>query len=463
MDSSFRQKAAKLRMTVTNIFKNITMKKLRQLFLLLFLLPFFTSAQISSSTIQSMIDSVSLSNLTAHIETLQAAGGHWSRVNFTPGNDSAVAYIKRSFDAMPCLDSVALDTFFISSATPPLNVQPLANVVATITGKKDPTKMYVIGAHLDCSASRMGSSVWSTQWKTLHAPGADDNATGVAALLEAARILSDTSFGFHSDYTLKFVAFGAEEQGPAYSDHHFGSRHFAAAVKTSNETLLGEINLDMIGYNDSYLYQSIIANETSVSLWRSFLAANDTFNIGLGLNHAEYAVDPGASWSDHASFWENGFPAICLIEYAPPWNNGTFYKANPYYHTSSDTFETVNMELVKRITQATVATVSTLSSTVTGVVENNSLQPPAVFSLSQNYPNPFNPTTNIKYQLPITNEVTLKVFDVLGREVATLVNERKSQGMYEVEWNAAKMPSGIYFCRLQAGALSETKKLVLVK
>ena len=449
------------------------MKKILHAALLIFLLPFFTSAQISSSAIQSMIDSVSLSNLTTHIEMLQAAGGNWSRVNFTPGNDSAVAYINRSFDAMPFLDSVALDTFFIPSATPPLDVQPLANVVATINGTKDAGMMYVIGAHLDCSASRMGSSVWNAQWKTLHAPGADDNATGVAALLEAARILSDTSFGFHSDYTLKFVAFGAEEQGPAYSDHHFGSRHFASAVKASNEILLGVINLDMIGYNDSYFYQSIIANEASVSLWRSFLAANDSFNIGLGLNHAEYAVDPGASWSDHASFWENGFPAICLIEYAPPWINGTFYKANPYYHTSSDTFETVNMELVKRITQATVAMTATMNSTITGIsAEKISSQQPTSFVLS-NYPNPFNPSTKIRFEIPASGFVTLKVFDVLGREIATLINERKASGIYEVNFSAgggsapggdgSALASGIYYSRLQTENSVLTKRMVLLK
>jgi hypothetical protein len=448
-------------MTITIIFNHPSMKKFRQSFLLLFVFPFFTSAQ-PSSVIQSMIDSVSLTNLAAHIKTLESAGGNWSRVNFTPGNDSAVAYIKRSFDAMPFLDSVALDTFFIPSATPPLNVQPLANVVATIAGTKDASKMYVIGAHLDCSASRMGSSVWNAQWKTLHAPGADDNATGVAALLEAARILSDTSFGFHSDYTLKFVAFGAEEQGPAYSDHHFGSRHFAAAVKSSNEILLGVINLDMIGYNDSYLYQSIIANGTSVPLWKSFLAANDTFNIGLGLNHAEYAVDPGASWSDHASFWENGFPAICLIEYAPPWVNGTFYKANPYYHTSSDTFETVNMELVKRITQATIAMAAELNSTVTGVAAEKILSQPAGFTLS-NYPNPFNPTTRLRFSIADFGLVTLKVYDVLGREIATLVNERKLPGTYEVNFDGSARASGIYYYRLQTGSSVSTKRMVLLK
>ena len=88
---------------------------------------------------------------------------------------------------------------------------------------------------------------------------------------------------------------------------------------------------------------------------------------------------------------------------------------------------------------------------------------PTMISLVQNYPNPFNPTTTIKYQIPELSFVTLKVYDVLGREVAILVNEKKSVGSYEVEFNATSLPSGVYFYRLQAGSFVETKKMVLMK
>jgi len=85
------------------------------------------------------------------------------------------------------------------------------------------------------------------------------------------------------------------------------------------------------------------------------------------------------------------------------------------------------------------------------------------FKLSQNYPNPFNPTTNISFTLISKSFVSLKVFDMLGHEVATLVNEQKPAGTYTQKWNAASMPSGVYFYRLQAGSLTETKKLILLK
>ncbi len=83
------------------------------------------------------------------------------------------------------------------------------------------------------------------------------------------------------------------------------------------------------------------------------------------------------------------------------------------------------------------------------------------FSLSQNYPNPFNPATSISFGLPSKLFVSLKIFDMLGNEVATIISEELSAGSYTTQWNAANLSSGIYFYRLQAGTFTETKKLVL--
>ncbi|MBS1514569.1 MAG: T9SS type A sorting domain-containing protein [Bacteroidetes bacterium] len=90
---------------------------------------------------------------------------------------------------------------------------------------------------------------------------------------------------------------------------------------------------------------------------------------------------------------------------------------------------------------------------------------PDKFSLSQNYPNPFNPSTVIRYQLLVAGNVSLKVFDLLGKEVATLVNEKQNAGSYDVDFNSTEynLPSGIYFYTLNAGDFKETKKMVLVK
>lgn len=88
---------------------------------------------------------------------------------------------------------------------------------------------------------------------------------------------------------------------------------------------------------------------------------------------------------------------------------------------------------------------------------------PSQYSLEQNYPNPFNPSTTIEFSIPKPSYVTLKVFNVLGNEMATLVNGRIQPGIHSVRWNASGVPSGVYFCRLAAGEFSGARKLILQK
>lgn len=108
--------------------------------------------------------------------------------------------------------------------------------------------------------------------------------------------------------------------------------------------------------------------------------------------------------------------------------------------------------------------------TILSVGVNDPPQQLNEFSLSQNFPNPFNPTTKIRYSIPnVTligverSLVILKVYDVLGIEVANLVNEEKQPGIYEIEFNASQLSSGIYFYKLEAGKYSETRKMMLIK
>ena len=88
---------------------------------------------------------------------------------------------------------------------------------------------------------------------------------------------------------------------------------------------------------------------------------------------------------------------------------------------------------------------------------------PTSFALEQNYPNPFNPTTNIRFSLEATKAISLKIIDVLGREVATLVDQMLAPGTYTVRWNASSFPSGVYFYSIRAGALLETRRMILTK
>jgi Secretion system C-terminal sorting domain len=103
------------------------------------------------------------------------------------------------------------------------------------------------------------------------------------------------------------------------------------------------------------------------------------------------------------------------------------------------------------------------SGITVSVKEVTSAIVPETFSLFQNYPNPFNPVTTISFNLPTKSFVSLKVFDILGRKVATIVSEEISAGVFSRQWNASALSSGVYFYSLQAGSFTETKKLVLLK
>ncbi len=99
---------------------------------------------------------------------------------------------------------------------------------------------------------------------------------------------------------------------------------------------------------------------------------------------------------------------------------------------------------------------------ITGIYSDKNATP-SRFSLSQNYPNPFNPSTVIQFNLSSSGFATLKVYDVLGRKVKTLVNNVEQPGDHSVTFNAERLPSGVYFYRLQAAAYSQTRKLLLLK
>lgn len=181
-----------------------------------------------------------------------------------------------------------------------------------------------------------------------------------------------------------------------------------------------------------------------------YVAVDNNDNIFLNCYGILYSRDTGESW-------KKIFLPTSKILSLNPRQIVTDIRNNIYISSKYDTFGSkagVFMgELIK-----------------TGVISESDFLITQEFTLLQNYPNPFNPSTKIRYSIPTvgrdlisTNKVVLKVYDVLGREVATLVNEEKQPGTYEVKFDGTNLPSGIYFYRLQAGSFLQTKKLMLMK
>ena len=117
---------------------------------------------------------------------------------------------------------------------------------------------------------------------------------------------------------------------------------------------------------------------------------------------------------------------------------------------------------------ASNADYTTIKYSQTTGISNISSEIPEDFLLSQNYPNPFNPSTKIRFSIPSSGNlymrsVQLKIFDILGKEITSLLNQQLQPGSYETDWNASDIPGGVYFYRLVSGNFHETKKMILIK
>jgi photosystem II stability/assembly factor-like uncharacterized protein len=307
------------------------------------------------------------------------------------------------------------------------------NIVATIPGGTRQAIECVLVAHYDSYSDNPFVS----------APGANDNATGTAAVMEAARICS----GYRFASTLKLVAVSGEELGL------LGSQHYVEAARNENRNIKGVVNADMLGcpFSGDTLNFGVESFYNRNRLVDSCIAYNQRYGIGL---HIITGVD-SVGESDHASFARYGYDAVMLSESGE-------YK---YVHTQNDLATALNFGLVRRAAQLIIAAGAELADVIGRAteVERASNSQPKQFVLHQNYPNPFNPTTEIHFSIAKLSIVNLRIFDLLGREVATLVNEQRPVGDYSVKWEAGNLPSGVYFCRLQAGSYSETRKLVLLR
>lgn len=291
-----------------------------------------------NSDIQAMVDAVSPTLLTGHVCKLQdddrqaycnELGGRHSYA--TAKLDEAARYLSSQFSALGL--NVSYDAFLYAG-------WPLTNVVAELPGVGPGSdRVYIVCAHYDSTSDDRNHVV---------APGADDNASGAAAVLEAARVLSQ----YHFAHTLRFVHFSGEEQGL------IGSSHYAAQAYARGDAIDGVINLDMIGYESVPPNDHIVELHAGTDPASIALADAVTANISaFGLALAPQVITTGATdRSDHASFWAFGYPAILCIE--------DFQDFSPYYHRMTDTLAHMRPALMVEFTKATVASVAELAAVV---------------------------------------------------------------------------------------------------
>jgi len=243
------------------------------------------------------------------------------------------------------------------------------NVVATLPGVENPSEEYIVCAHYDDLSDE----------PMVDAPGADDNGTGTAVVLEAARILKHSSFGS----TIKFVCFSGEEQSIV------GSSHYADEASLAGDNIAGVLNFDMVGYGTPSI--QLFGDPTSEWLVDYCVSAGNYFVPSLGLVKI---IDPMWLFSDHAAFWAEGYSALTGIEVGGATTH--------FYHTTSDTVGTLTIPFTADVTRLAIASLATLA----GLDTTTTVLPVATvaenISLGAGYPNPLNPGTSICFSLPGT-------------------------------------------------------------
>jgi hypothetical protein len=301
------------------------MKKVIQLF---FVISLFTQINLFSQSpvIQQIVNSVNqdsiihfVKELTGVVPTMinDSSQTILSRHKNQPGNALAENYIRQK------LQYYGLTTTIQSFSTTG------KNVIGTKTGTEFPNKKFIICAHYDDMPSG------------LIAPGADDNGSGTAAVIEAARILSQYSF----PYTVIFALWDEEEQGL------IGSEHYANLAQTNNDSIIGVINMDMIAFDSNNdgnadVHTSSVANTNELK--DNMLEVNLAYGINLDLD-----VVPTEPYSDHQSFLDHGYGAILLIE-----DDNDFHTQ---YHTVNDNLSYYNQPYYIKMAKLAIGTFATLA------------------------------------------------------------------------------------------------------
>lgn len=307
-----------------------------------------------------------------------------------------------------------------------------------------------VSVRLDSTGFMMGDPVggrWSL-WKTTNR-GANWDSTG----LYLPQAGTETGFNNCMSVALNKIWFGTNNSRIYYSSNN-GANWITQTAGA--ETQIGAVWFDENGSSTGYCGGNVIYRTTDYgSNWTSIGGPGTGLIVGVaGLS----------MWGGNLWYVRSGSPVIYF-----GYGTGVWFTS---YTAPAGTFRHVTTDRVPNFPFLGYAVRSNGGIAFTWVfvegVNNTGGEIPDSYSLYQNYPNPFNPVTKIRFDIPSnvkreTSNVKLTIFDILGRDVATLVNEKLTPGGYSVDWDASVYPSGVYFYRLQTESFTQTMKMVLIK
>ncbi len=298
--------------------------------LLFTLVAFSVSVVQATPLVEEIIDQLSQDDYQDYLEDLEGFG---TRYYTTAENTAAGEYLYDAFDGFGL--SVREHSFSYLG-------HDLVNIEATLPGLVRPNEVFILGAHFDSIASRTAGNPSETT-----APGADDNASGSAGILEIASVLSLYQF----ESTIRFVGFNAEEDGL------IGSGFYAADALAAGDDILGMINLDMIAYTAGDLNEDV--DVLGDSWLRDLFVANVDAFTSLSARTWDHNDD-----SDHYHFKSDLYPgsASIVASEEPGWaiSGGS----NPYYHRITDTSDHLDYDFAMEITRASTATLAEIAGLI---------------------------------------------------------------------------------------------------
>jgi hypothetical protein len=311
----------------------------------------------------------------------------------------------------------------------------LRNVVCTLEGAASDQQIIVCGHFDSISEDPMNL-----------APGADDNGSGTAAVVEAARVLSQHRF----QKTIKFICFSAEEIGLQ------GSGAYAPEASLRGDDIAGLLNLDMVGYvNAGPGEVDMVANPASWWLLDFAAACAAAYVPDLP---ARKITDATYLASDHASFWNSGYRALFVTEDVDV--------SYPYYHTTADTMGNLHMSFLESVTRMGIATLAEFaipdSLTCAGRTRSRTA---AMLMVS---PNPSGGRVAVSFALAAEGRVRACVYTPRGRMVKAIADLTLPEGAHEVEWDGRdtlgrRVSPGVYLVRVEAAGRSHSSKVVVLE
>jgi hypothetical protein len=369
----------------------------------------FTFANAQNPYITSILNDIKIDSLVNFVENISGEKGVivngnldtiYSRHKLRPGNELAFKYIIQEFERF----GLQTDSMVYSATG--------KNALAIQPGSVYPNKYYILCSHYDGMPNLP------------IAAAADDDGSGVAATLEAARVLSKYQF----EYTIIYAIWDEEEQGLV------GSNAYADLAEANGDSLMGVINIDAIAWdsdNDDAAMIHVRPIGTSLQLSDTIQSVNSTYGINLNLA----ITNPGATYSDHASFWSSNFGAVLIIE---DWS----FDSNPHYHTDTDLLAYFNLPYFDKLSKLSLGSIAALATPI----GFTSVRPFLELEEVRIYPNPFDQILHLDLSRITNDKMEITIYDIQGKIVYNDLFESRPY----LQLNTDFMSEGIFIIEIKS-------------